>query len=101
MVGTTGLEPATSSVSRLLYIVLSPSYRPLETAKPRGNTPKAEIQQVILQAKNEQGSLASGQAAIPSLRSSSGTAADRRRMDCPAVTYQNLITMPAPIRKLF
>jgi hypothetical protein len=43
MVGTTGFEPATSSVSRLLYIVLSTSYRPLETAKPRGDTPKTNI----------------------------------------------------------
>jgi len=32
-----------SSVSRLPYIVLSISYRPLETAKPRGNTPKTNI----------------------------------------------------------
>jgi uncharacterized protein len=43
VVGTTGFEPATSSVSRLLYIVLSTTYRPLGTAKLRGNTPKADI----------------------------------------------------------
>jgi hypothetical protein len=40
-----------------LLNVLSTTYRPLGTAKPRGNTPKADIQQVILQVKNKQGSL--------------------------------------------
>ena len=50
VVGTTGFEPATSSVSSSLEYVLSITYRPLETAKQRPRTPRPKIQQVILQA---------------------------------------------------
>ena len=51
MVGTTGFEPATSSVSSSLGYVLSTTYRSLETAKQRPRTPKPKIQPVILQAR--------------------------------------------------
>jgi len=43
MVDMVGIEPTTSSMPQPLLNVLSITYRPLGTAKQRGNTPKADI----------------------------------------------------------
>jgi hypothetical protein len=57
LVDLVGIEPTTSSMPLPLLNVLSITYRTLETAEQRGNTPKTKILQVILQVRNWAGAL--------------------------------------------
>ena len=52
MVGPWGLEPQTSTVSKLRHYVLPTTYRALDTALVRANTAKTEFLQVKLQVRN-------------------------------------------------
>src|SRR5690349_3479956 len=56
MVGTRRLELLTSTVSISPVLVLSTTYRSLETAKEPARTSKSDFQQVILQARKCLGS---------------------------------------------